>query len=138
MKGRPRQPTETLKLHGKYRADRHGERNEPEATGVPVKPDDMFPEASAYWDSIIGQVTWARQPDTVALRVMCEQYGLYRKALALAVVDPLDKEVRIAVLGYKAAWETLAARFGLTPADRARVSAEPAGKQSGVKTRQRA
>lgn len=140
MKGRPPKTTDRLKLHGGYRADRHGERNEPVATGEPIKPEfgDEWKEASAHWDDVVpGLIAngTAKAQDAPSLRVMCELWQFLRRSMSAAVAEPTDKELRCAVTSYKQAWETLAAKCGLTPSDRARLNIgkekeKPSGKRN--------
>jgi hypothetical protein len=51
-------------------------------------------------------------------------WGLYRAAVEKAAADPLDKLARCAVSSYLAAWHSLAAKLGLTPADRAKLNVD--------------
>lgn len=138
MRGRPRMPTDTLKLHGGYRPDRHGAREEPVAGGAPVKPA-LKGEASAHWDAVVPLLVAngsAKAQDSASLQTMCEMWSLYRATLKKAEKTPDDKALRTAVLGYKQAWETLACKFGLTPSDRTRINVPPK-KQQGIATRKR-
>ena len=141
MKGRPRKPTDVLKLHGGFRPDRHGDRKEPAASGKPVKPtfqvfETLDEVASTYWDSVVSKIAWAKEQDSAALQAMCEAWSLYQKTLPLAQAMPIDKETRCALLGYKAAWESLASKFGLTPADRTHIKIEEK-KPKTIATRKR-
>jgi P27 family predicted phage terminase small subunit len=130
MKGRPRKPAKLHLLDGSYREDRHGA--EPEATGIPVKPTALKGAASKLWDELVprfitsGIVTaW----DTSTLFAMCQWWGRYlvagkRLDALFASKKPAASDLhyftKIADLAGKA-FDRLAARFGMTPADRARL-----------------
>src|SRR5688500_2811144 len=116
-------PTPELKLHGKFRADRHGERADVSPpSGAPVRPVDMDETESSLWDQVVPDLVrrgLVGESDTAELRRMVELWSLYRKALALAKQDPVDKEIRCAVTGYGLAFGKIAGKFGLTTQDRA-------------------
>src|SRR4051812_15242173 len=109
--GRPRKPTVSLQLHGTLRNDRHGDRaNEPQPTGVPRRPEGLEAEAGKLWDKLVIQLSACgvgKEIDETSLQELCEMWGLYRKAYALAKLDPIDKEIRTAVLGYAAQFANL-------------------------------
>ncbi len=128
-RGSKPKPKEAHILAGTFRADRHD--GEPVAEGVPVRPPDMKGEAKALWDSITPQLVangTAKNLDTSALVACCELWGLYRAAYAVASAAPADKDARIALTAYYAAWERAATRLGLSPADRARLRVPGDGK----------
>lgn len=135
-RGRPRIPLERLKLVGSFRANEHaGRLNEPQMAGVPVKPRGMSKEVSAVWDRYIPQLLAMRtvkEIDTDAVVAACEMWVLYQKAHRSAMRYPTDKEVRGAVVAYYASWEKAAAKLGLNPIDRAKMSAPPEPKPEGI------
>lgn len=101
----------------------------------PAKPSFMSGEASQLWDSLIEQVSHRLKPeDMPLLQSACELWGLYRASYDEAVLDPTDKDARIAVTSYWAKFEQAAARFGLNPADRQRLKTPPV--KQGVRRRQ--
>ena len=100
----------------------------PKAVGEPVRPDFTDPEAAAFWDVVVPGLVKAGivgELDSAALQTMCEMWGLYRAAYEQAEKFPIDRDRRIAVVSYQAAFEKWASRFGLTAADRARLLTEP-------------
>ena len=127
--GRKRKPTAQLKTEGRFRKDRHADRaDEPTAEGKPTRPRTLDKEASWFWRVHVRPLIKAGVAtalDQSALWQLCELWSLYRRAAEVANDDPTDKDARIAVTQYRAAWDSLASRFGLTPADRARLRVEP-------------
>jgi phage terminase small subunit len=140
-RGRKPVPVETLKLHGTYRKGRHGERElAPEAVGAPVRPSHLTEEAAEFWEFVVAELVangTVRRLDTMELTAAAEMWQLYRKTVALAKSDPLDKEIRVGVTAYLSAWESMAAKLGLNPADRQKLRSENKPKKTGVPTRSR-
>lgn len=140
--GRKPTPTETLRLHGGYRADRHGDRADAAPPdGMPVKPDSFGEVESALWDQVVPDRVRRKlvgEADTAELVSLCELWGLYRASYALAKVAPTDKEIRCAVTGYWAAFDRVAAKFGLTPSDMASLKVPRDSGKPTVPTRARA
>lgn len=136
LRGPPPKPAEELKLRGTFRADRHADRDKvPKAEGTPKKPRHLKGEAAAHWRDVVpllaGNGT-AKQADTAALVALCETWALYRTCMELAEGDPalaVDKDWRIARNAYLAQWAALAAKCGLTPADRMRLRVGEAEKK---------
>ena len=134
-------PTEILRLHGTYRKDRHAARADaapPE--GQPVKPD-LGDVESALWEQVVPGLISRRlvgSKDTAALQCLCELWGLYRASYVLAKVAPTDKEIRCAVTGYWAAFDRVAAKFGLTSADFAALKVPTEKSTQGLSARKRA
>lgn len=143
--GRPPKPPEMRILDGTHRDDRHGKPEEQvHAAGTPQKPE-LFAEASALWDQLVPGLT-ARgivgESDQPMLVVMCEWGGLYRRSMAaLAKLKGMgSKTARVLTMQAAEAsrhFETIACRFGLTPADRAKLRVSPE-KKAGVASRKRA
>ena len=109
--------------------------------GLPEKPAELTGDAGDLWDLILGEYAEAgpvKRLDGAALRACCELWALYRKAVKSAEADPIDKDTRIAVTSYYAAWERAAAKLGINPVDRRRVRTEGGEKKSGLRTRVRA
>lgn len=136
-------PTSILKMRGTFRQPRHGERADvAPPPGQPIKPSDLGEVESALWNQVVPDLVRRKlvgTQDTAELTCLCELWGLYRKAIAAAKVDPIDKEIRCAVTGYFSAFDRLCAKFGLTSADLAslKVAPESEGKKS-VQGRKRA
>jgi phage terminase small subunit len=120
---RPRKPTAELKLHtGKVYASRHGDRSrEPQPTGKPIKPAGISKDAADHWDAVVpslAETGVATAQDTPALVAMCEFRGEYERAKRRKAKD--RTRLLMMVAAHKE-WINLAARFGLTPSDRARI-----------------
>lgn len=64
---------------------------------------------------------WMGELDTAELMTLCDTWELLRAATVAAKRDPLDPHKRTAFVQYKAEFDRLGARFGLTPADRAKI-----------------
>jgi phage terminase small subunit len=140
--GRKRLPIEIHLRRGSYRKDRHGPLPQP-ASGVPKREgypadeaasdqeteptmvyspnieDEAATELYQHLEALLAGVVMPE--DTPQLTMMCEIWSLYQQALAAAKADPLDKAARHALLGYLAAFDRLACRFGMTPSDRAKL-----------------
>lgn len=129
--GRTPKPAEFHVLHGTHRADRHGPATEqafdPDGGAPIVKPEGLTGEAGKLFDELLPRLRPILKPtDTAAFLMLCNVYALYAASLAIAQTAPTDKPAKSAVLGYLAAFDKLAARFGLTPTDRQRLRASGA------------
>lgn len=121
--GRPRKSVAALKLHGTYRKDRHGDRPDDTVDGALCqKPSWLEGEASAFWDRVIVPLALtgrAVELDGDLASGMCGWWAEYRSAETLK-----DKDL---------AWRNFvaaAAKFGLSPADRAKLAAPTSSGQS--------
>ena len=94
----------------------------------------MSVEASVFWDANVPQLFaagYAKTCDTPALRGMCEWWGIYRQSLD-RLASPEWADAAPVILNQlqglaSSAWKNfsnLAGRFGMTPADRAKLSAD--------------
>ena len=128
--------TEQHKADGTYQKCRHEKRvdNAP-AKGKPVKPSDLGSVESSVWDEVVSFLpeTTTGRVDTIALREMCQWYGVYRKCIHIMQSDPLDRDARA---GATACWDRfwrIAQDFGATPVSRARlqVPTEPQKSPAG-------
>lgn len=126
-RGRPPKPTAQKELEGNP-----GKRPlpdcEPKYEGEPSRPDDLSPDAAEFWDSVVARLTRAgvaKEIDTHALRLLAEVWGHLRQAHRLLLSEPCDKNARIAYTTYFAKWAELAARFGLDPSSRSKLSVVP-------------
>jgi phage terminase small subunit len=96
-----------------------------------LKPKDLPPEAARFWDAVVPKLRragWAGRIDSAALEMAARVWALWRAAMVEAEQDPTSKVFRAAVIAYSGLWLTLAAKLGLTPADRQRLQldlAEP-------------
>ena len=125
--GRPPKDTSLHIAHGTHRKDRHGSRSSGALVeGVVVRPA-MPADAESFWDSVVqpmvdrGLVTAGDGPSAQA---MCESWYLMRRTFAALDNDPTDKPTRTAYIAYSQMFDKIAARFGLTPADRQRLKFE--------------
>jgi phage terminase small subunit len=142
MSGRPRKPVEAKILEGTFRADKDGDPTTFLAPGEPVPPPHLKGPALEFWGEVVpGLVALgvARAADAPALAEMCTWYARYRKlarAFDRAKVGPGNSGLMMQMGVSFDKFNGLAARFGLTPSDRAklRVAEKPAG---GVPTRKR-
>lgn len=125
MAGRPPKPLALHIADGTFRRDRHG--GTANASGAPEKPSGMQPEAVALWDmvtpelvklSVVGSI------DATVLRRLCETWVLYRRALAVAELDPCDKDARAAVATYGKMVDFLLNQLGMSPGGRMRLALE--------------
>ena len=127
---RPRKTSEMLKLAGTYRADRHADReHEPQADGHRKIPDWLDETAVAFWQRVVPELVAMRVAhavDTDALAGMSRWYSAWRQAdekLQTGDGDSYKRSIEATT-----AWKNftaLAAKFGLTPADRANLSVPP-------------
>lgn len=142
--GRPRKPTAAKILDGTYRPDRDGSPEQVvSAAGSPEPPPELQGDALAFWRRVIPGLcerNCAAVCDASALAMMCEWWARYRRySEALDAMIPTDKGTyQMTVLCGIATtnFDKLAARFGLTPSDRAKLRADPVKRQA-VPTRKR-
>jgi phage terminase small subunit len=125
-RGRPRKPTSQHKLEGTFRADRH-EKNEPRPSGEPYKIGELGVHALVLWDRVVPELVRmkvATAIDSPELFAMCEWWGEYRDLQTNKEMDPYNRACAMAA-SYKQ-FRSIAARFGLTPADRAKLDIDEA------------
>jgi phage terminase small subunit len=130
--GRKAVPKAKLALYGSKHADTKGDAIETALDGLPERPACLTGEAAMLWDSIVPQlegVGIVKRIDTTQLWAMCELWGLYRAAMKYAEAVPLDKPTRAAVISYKAAFDAIACKYGLTSADRQKLEIAPQQKR---------
>jgi phage terminase small subunit len=124
--GHNAKPADVLKLHGAYREDRHGGSIAAKSGGTcPALPTGLDDTSREMWDFVTTErLTWLARSDGPALQALCELWALRKRVAGMLNDDPSDKIARTAYIAYHAEWSKLAARFGLTPADRARLGEE--------------
>lgn len=92
------------------------------------KPEFLSEDAAALWDRwlprLLSRGVFSSE-DSEMLQSICEIWGLYCASYKAAFRNPTDKDCRIAVTSYWAKFEQGAARFGMNPADRQRLKAQP-------------
>lgn len=124
-------PTATLKLRGSRRAA--GRTSEPPAVdGTPPRPPGLCAEANAEWERIcplLERMGVLAETDLAVIAGYCQQWGRWCQAeAALAKTRAARTTIqyrRLAITADAAFGAMLraAARLGLSPADRAGVSA---------------
>lgn len=123
--GRPPKPTQLHVVDGTYNVTRHADRSfVPSSGGEPERPDGLDDYGRECWDKFVTPVVSARVAeafDTIGVAEACRLYSFYRRSCDAAALDPVDKNARCAVVGYWSAFERVAAKYGLTPADRIRL-----------------
>lgn len=123
--GRPRTPTAKLMAAGTYRQDRHG-GNEPQPDGEPIKPKWLDGVAAEAWQRVVPELVAlgvARTIDADALAGMCRWFAVWREADAKLQAGDGDTYKRTieAATGWKN-YTAIAAKYGMTPADRAKLT----------------
>jgi P27 family predicted phage terminase small subunit len=128
--GRPRKTQEQLEQTGNFRADRHaGRTRAPKFSGAPARPAGLSVDARKLWDLVVPELIAQRVAtalDAPALEAMVTAWGEYKAAQRIKAHDLDDKRKRqmLANAALKS-WRDLAAAFGLTPADRAKLEVAP-------------
>jgi phage terminase small subunit len=86
---------------------------------------DLSGDAAVFWDQVAAWLVehgQCQRIDAFALESMCRLWACTRAALIAAELSPLDKDIRIAATSYAQRFESISARFGMTPVDRARMT----------------
>ncbi|MCC6492153.1 MAG: hypothetical protein IT424_03935 [Pirellulales bacterium] len=92
------------------------------ATGAPPMPADLDDVATGVWELVCRtRANWLAISDGLALRHLCELWSLRAATYKRLKRNPADKAARVAFQQYGAEFGKLAGKFGLTPADRARL-----------------
>jgi phage terminase small subunit len=132
--GRPRKPIEAKILDGTYREDRDGPLPQAVFEGVPSPPPDMKGDALKFWKKHVPELVAkgiAKAIDGPQLALMCEWWAKYQRfSRMIEKMKNEDRRLVQAMTGCAIAsdkFDKIAARFGLTPSDRAklRVSDQP-------------
>lgn len=121
-RGRPRKPKHLKVFEGN--PDRRDiSYEEPQADGLPKRPSDLGPFGRRHWDLIWPQaLKWgAGKVDTASLRALCQWWEVQQQALKKGDVNAAQKAFNC--------WIRLAAKFGLSPADRAQMRTHPTEKR---------
>ena len=128
----PRKPLEAHLRDGTYRHDRHGPIPDDVQTFTPPrKPADLVGDAGEFWDTITALLAGVvRDRDAPLLAELCWHWSeLRRVKKVLATKQPGEAGyntllVAVGILTDK--FDKIASRFGLTPADPARLNVEVA------------
>ena len=121
MAGRPRKPNALRHLEG----NRSRTEIPPDMplSGFPEAPERLSPEAKRHFDFISAELSAigvTKRLDTEALAILGDLYAHYWRCSAEG-----DVKGMVAIVGK---WAMLAGKFGLTPADRAKIMATPTEK----------
>lgn len=137
-----KKPIEQHQLHGTYRADRHGPlaADDRPADELPPKPADFPPEESAVWDRLAPLLLGTLKPrDVPVFEELCAQKAICERFRGRILRG--DKPTATDNMLYGTALDKLiklSERFGLTPADRAKLRThDPAPPKAVVATRPR-
>jgi phage terminase small subunit len=143
MAGRPRTPTDKLKLAGTFRDDRHGSRvDDPEILLGPP-PKGMDKTARALWLKIKKEALWIKGVDASFVEVYVTNFANWRKtqkvvdeiaSTSLVGTDAHAQVARTAKIHYDQ-FTAAAARLGLSPTDRAKVEKVEPPKEKSKKGR---
>jgi P27 family predicted phage terminase small subunit len=145
LRGPAPKPTASKKREGTHRADR-APKNEPTPEiAAPDCPPGVAddPDAKGYWDSLVPQLVaegLLSRIDSASLEGLCRSYSVAVRAdrlLAKGVthITPWGEQVHPAVAISRNAWTEVrkfASEFGLTPAARSRVNAQPKPKKENT------
>ena len=116
MTGRPRKTELELLVTGQWRRDRHGARSQGPTSPLGDPPKHLGPEARKAWREVAGTAPWLRAPDRGVLEVYVQLLAEARTNFALVPAS------RLALLSRQAA------RLGLGPTDRTRLTSQPESK----------
>jgi phage terminase small subunit len=146
MKGRPRKPAAVKILEGTFRQDRDGDPENLPGTGEPAPAEKLRSDAAAFWNEHVPRLIQegrVKADDGPALTAMCQFWGTYlkltRRESRTAVTAKLYPRVsRVRAMAFDR-FKSLAATFGLTPSDRAKLGMNLGGtrKTGGVARRKR-
>jgi P27 family predicted phage terminase small subunit len=142
---RPRKPDELHVLEGTFRADRHGDPAvSVVADGQPTPPAHLRGDALAFWGEVVPGLVAAgvaKERDAAELAMMCEWWARYRRfSRLLDKMKNADKRLYQVTVQVGIAWtnfDRIACRFGLTPADRAKLRSTDKPAKSRVASRKR-
>lgn len=136
--GRKRKPLAPRLADGTYRPSRHGT--------LPMRDAEVpLPEATEGLDEIEAE-EYARLKgfkhlgleDRSLVRAACELWALYRKALEVARLIPVDRDARTAVTAYHGQYRATLIALGIPPRERAKLDLMQKNDAPKIPTRQRA
>ena len=118
---------------GTYRTTRHATRGDLVFESSSPKP--MMPlsdKEKELWDIVVGGIPShvMHEIDSPTLTMMVTLWSQWQKLWELWKDDPLDKDLRKAVLDTGAQATRLFSQFGMSPADRTRIKAAKENKKS--------
>ena len=113
------------KKNGTYRADRHGNRLTMPGGDLPAMPSKLSAPSRRLWKLVVSKLPpeALSSLDAPALESMCRWFGQWQRAMERAETDNGEKCYSLLVAASMAhkQFVTLAAKFGLTPADRGKL-----------------
>ena len=126
MAGRPRKPSNIRTLEG----NRSRTEIPPDMplNGVPECPDVLTGESRRHFNFVAAELSACgvtKRLDTEALAMLAWTWGQFWERAALAEMDLENKDFARLAIDYQKAWWAACGRFGLTPADRAKLMATP-------------
>ena len=126
--GHNAKPLAVLRLEGTHRPDRHAGRG-PKLGGEPLRKPEGLGEAGGWlWDEVTRtRGDWLCSSDAAALESLCICWHYAQQCRTILDGDATEKNARVSYTSYMQLFNQLAQRFGITPADRARL-----GEGSGV------
>jgi hypothetical protein len=113
MAGRPRKSALELLIAGTWRRDRHGGRSLPPTDPLGNPPAHLGPAVKKIWREVAASAPWLRLPDRGPLEVYVCLMAEARSGFAAMPAS------RLALLTRQAA------RLGLGPVDRTRITLQP-------------
>lgn len=143
-RGRKKKPTGLHIAEGTFRSDRHGDpAEEIQTDGEPIPDDDLPPMGKKLWDQIVPLLVSQNVVgvlDSANLNLLCRQYakGMAwdKKILSRKRLDKnMMRDERISSMIWND-FNRVAARFGLSPSDRASLRIEKP-KPTGIPKRNR-
>ena len=138
QRGRPRTPTNTLKLHNTFRKDRRNV-GEPEPNiEIPERPKWLTGEGRREWERIaplLARMKCLTEWDRSMLAAYCFEWGMYvmlcrktKKLKDTVVYTTNGNEVQNPLLTARNRalknWKELAIEFGLSPSARSRLDVD--------------
>ena len=128
--GRPRKPTWEHKLNGTYREDRHGNRVEVGGgTMDPNPPIELSDDEGVLWTQVVESLSpeVVCPLDITTLYALCRWWGIWCECeKAIREKGPEDSyRLHIQAVSAWKQFAALAAKFGLTPIDRAKLDFPP-------------
>ncbi len=131
MAGRPRKPTEILKLTGNYRDDRHGARGDaPAAAGRPRMMAGLSRREQRRWRLIVESVPAGvySRAEEMLLAAAVQWFTLYERQRETGDTDAAAKSIKV--------YMDCLGKLGATPVDRAKLQI-PATEAAKVQVRKR-
>lgn len=139
LRGPQPTPTAELEKRGSWRAKKRKKDGEPQPGGVPEPPYKLVGDSRKLWESLVPRLAEsgiATEVDSETLAVMCVWFGKFRKIQkALDKMAATNKDhYRLLIQMQMASncFDKLAARFGMTPADRTRIKVEGPKEDDGA------